>query len=463
MTSIALPLILAFVLCFSRGIAQTISTNYTSVNEPGFLTGPPLPLTASVAGKVVTELGTVVPSVTINLTGSSSGLAISSVTGQYYFNLTPEGTYSIKPSKNNDVLITNGITTIDLLMVRQHVLATFPLSSPYKIIAADVDGSGAVGTLDFLLIRTVVLQINSTFPSGRLWTFVKSDFVFANPRVPFPYESARAYPGIMQDFQNQDFIGIKLGDVNNTWDPATPKMSSVEEVELVIGEAQAAKGQEIRIPVKAKGFNNVTGYQFTVSWNADVISLINAYNKTLNGYYGLERKMEGYLTTTWYDEMVRPVSLNDDDTLFELKFIAMGENGSSSEIKIGSELTASEAYNENLDLLEIQPSNGIVKVSDDWSTSCSSSSHLNLRIFPNPFTNETAINFTLPLDGEVGISIYDAKGKKVSEMTKFYNSGEHQISWTGNSTAEYQLPDGCYYVRITTEQLSVMAKVMLMR
>ncbi len=450
-------IILPLLFFFREGKAQ-MTIVYPSSGEREFFSMPPLPVTASAAGKVITELGTIVPAVTISLTGSSSGAAVTSVTGQYHFDLNPEGNYAITPSKNNDILVTNGISTIDLLLVRQHVLATFPLTSPYKIIAADVDGSGAVGTLDFLLIRTVVLQINTTFPNGRLWTFVNSDFAFADPRVPFPYESARSYSNIIQDFQNQDFIGIKLGDVNNSWDPATPKQGAIGNMQLAMDAYTSMPGDEIIIPVRVKDFKNISGYQFTLSWDAEVLSLLEVNNKALQGYYGEQRRSEGWLTTTWYSETTEPVSLDDETVAFELKFLVAGKTGSHSEIKIGSELSASEAYNENLDLLEIKSRSGIINVTDDGIIN-HQPPIINLQVFPNPFKETATISFSLPEEQAADILIYDIEGKLVKESHEYYSSGTRQIQWDGKNSIGERLSTGCYFIKVNMGNVTSVAKV----
>lgn len=442
------------------GKAQSLA-DHPLTGEREFFGMPPLPITASVAGKIVNELGTAVPSVTLNLTGSSSGMAVTSASGQYYFTLDPEGDYAVTPSKSNDVMVTNGISTIDLLLVRQHVLATIPFTSPYKIIAADVDGSGAVGTLDFLLIRTVVLQINTTFPNGRLWTFVSSDFAFADPRIPFPYQDTRTYTNIMQDLQNQDFVGIKLGDVNNSWDPATPKLSANGNVQMAIGNYSAYPESEIVIPVRVKDFRNITGYQFTLSWNPEVLRFIGVSNKALNGYFGLNRTAEGLLTTSWYDELVQPVTLSDSETVFELNFLAAGNDGASSEIRMDSKLAASEAYNGNLDMLEITARNGMVKVNGGFpSIANHQSSAFNLQVFPNPFKEAASISFAVPEDQVADILIYNIEGKLVKESKGFYSAGHHQILWDGRNSSGECLSAGCYYIKVNAGSSTGVAKVM---
>jgi hypothetical protein len=112
--------------------------------------------------------------------------------------------------------VAQGVTTLDIALIRQQVLNIKPLDSPYKLLAGDVNGSGSVTTLDIALIRQVILGITNKFPGG-LWRFVRSDYVFANPQASWSAQGARNYQNLAAGANGQDFIAVKLGDVNNSW------------------------------------------------------------------------------------------------------------------------------------------------------------------------------------------------------------------------------------------------------
>lgn len=175
----------------------------------------------TISGGIFTESGDPVPSVTVNLTGDATDNFVTGIDGLYSFTVPAGGSYTIAPSKNDDITANNGISTLDIILIQKQILSVDSLDTPCKIIAADVNGSQSVSTLDIVLMRTVILGNVSSFPNGRLWEFVKSDFVFDNLHV-FSFEKSRTYSGISQSQINQDFIGIKLGDVNESWDNGIP-------------------------------------------------------------------------------------------------------------------------------------------------------------------------------------------------------------------------------------------------
>jgi len=178
-----------------------------------------------ISGRLRTEIGAPVPGAAVMLSGDDTLTSITDITGSYSFSVRPNGNYVIMPSKSNDVLITNGISSLDVLLMRRHILGIAPLVSPYKIIAAaesNAAGDSLVSTTDILLTRQMILGSANSYPTNRLWQFVPSDYVFADPTNPFPFPNTRTYTNITTNQTSQDFIGIKLGDVNNSWDPNTP-------------------------------------------------------------------------------------------------------------------------------------------------------------------------------------------------------------------------------------------------
>jgi len=178
--------------------------------------------TSTISGTILTETGVPVPGVEVALSGDDSQTTTTRVDGRYSFTVAQGGTYTVTPSKNNDLISNNGVTGLDVLIMLRHILNILPPGSPYRIIAADVDSSGTVTTQDVLLTRIMILQNNRTFPNGRLWSFVPSGYVFADVLNPFPFPASKTYTNIQQSSSNQNFIGIKLGDVNNSWNAAIP-------------------------------------------------------------------------------------------------------------------------------------------------------------------------------------------------------------------------------------------------
>jgi hypothetical protein len=64
--------------------------------------------------------------------------------------------------------------------------------------------------------------------------------------------------------------------------------------------------------------------------------------------------------------------------------------------------------------------------------------------FPNPFNSSTQLTFSLPTEGEVSLSIFDASGREVSPLVQGrYLPGAFQVAWDGTA-----FPSGVYFARL---------------
>ena len=119
----------------------------------------------------------------------------------------------------------NGITTFDLSLINKHILSLDTLDSPWKIIAADANGSNSVSTIDIVEGRKILLALNNSFPALGSWRFFPALTNFPNPHDPFtgfpgglPAEFLQ-FNGVQDNVSDANFKGVKVGDVNNNANP----------------------------------------------------------------------------------------------------------------------------------------------------------------------------------------------------------------------------------------------------
>lgn len=193
----------------------------SGVNALSGLENPGSSNTGSIRGTVRTEAGKPIPNARVSLLGET-GLALAVNTGedgQYLFDEVPLGdTYTINVSKTGVAL--NGVTTFDLIKVQKHVLNLENLSL-LKQLAADVNLSRNISTLDLILMRRIVLGLDQEFNDVLPWYFLSLRGTFNVPDDPFSGVTAGAnrITNFSASIANFDFIGIKYGDVNDSVDP----------------------------------------------------------------------------------------------------------------------------------------------------------------------------------------------------------------------------------------------------
>lgn len=79
--------------------------------------------------------------------------------------------------------------------------------------------------------------------------------------------------------------------------------------------------------------------------------------------------------------------------------------------------------------------------------------------YPNPFNPSTNINFQLPENGLVNISIYDINGKLVEKLVnKNLSAGNHLIEWNA-----VNYPSGIYFYRISAGSFTDVKKMILIK
>src|SRR5262249_40963377 len=132
--------------------------------------------------------GQSVPGVQVSLNGDSGQSAVTGSDGIYSFNVNAGGDYTITPAKLLESPPNQGVSTLDIALIRRHLMGAKLFDLPEEVIAADANASQSISTLDIILLRRLVLGITNNLP-GRLWRFVRSDFAFANPLSPWPFEA----------------------------------------------------------------------------------------------------------------------------------------------------------------------------------------------------------------------------------------------------------------------------------
>ena len=84
--------------------------------------------------------------------------------------------------------------------------------------------------------------------------------------------------------------------------------------------------------------------------------------------------------------------------------------------------------------------------------------------YPNPFNPSTRINFHLPEDGFVSISILDIKGREiVTILEEEHVAGSKSVNWTAVNKNGDLLPSGVYICLMKTNDLILSKKMILLR
>ncbi len=425
-----------------NGNEGTVTATITVENAP----------VVSISGAAQTSIGTPIVNTVFDISGDVTGTQ----TGTSFDFLVPpcNATFEIGGSKSNDGAA--GVNVADAVRILRHFLQSNPFSNQWELIAADVDNSNGVNIVDAISVASYAIGVlpslkdPNTGATGTSWVFIPTDYVFADPANPWSFDTRRTYSGDQGVLTGQDFTGVKLGDVNFSWDLNPMRTGAPEgEVYFSMEEQVAAPGAVITIPVRVRDFASISGYQYTLNWDPSVLSFEAVNDVALEGLYGEHEVLNGHLTTAWVDMSGGSVSLNDDAVAFELVFRVVGEMGASSDLSINSSLTRSMAVNDQEEEVAVKSEAGKVTVGSATNIGGGQMSGYGLsRNVPNPFDVSTTLHFSLGQREEVAIEIYNSVGQVVRSFRGTYAAGAHELEWDGRNASGVEVSEGVYFIRM---------------
>ncbi len=85
--------------------------------------------------------------------------------------------------------------------------------------------------------------------------------------------------------------------------------------------------------------------------------------------------------------------------------------------------------------------------------------------YPNPFNPSVTIEYALPRETRVSLTIYDAAGRRVCSLieNETVEAGRHKITWSGSSDTGSSVASGVYFLRLHTPEGTSATKMILIR
>lgn len=406
---------------------------------------------ALISGLIHTENNRSLESAEVHLEGSELAPSMTDANGLYAFSEMPlGGNYLVAPNKNDDHM--NGVSTLDLVMIQKHILGLELLDGPFKKIAADINKDQNITASDLVELRKLILGNIDAFESNNSWRFVDDGYEFINDNNPLNELFAEDYDiPTLSENMDIDFTAIKVGDVNNSVALANYSLTEVRSsnaLKLIARSKQV--GDQVRIPITTSELQSLSGIQFTIEY--DINNL--AYQGIESGVFelsdnnvGLKNADRGLVTFSWNSSEIN--QYKSSDVLITLVFNGQSEN-LSSKIRIGSAVTAAEAYTTDNEIMDVSL--------DLDDTSALLSGYSLDQNTPNPFKDATAITFSLPRAMNAKVSIHDVTGKLVRQYNGNYDAGINSIQI---SRSDLQV-NGVLYYTLTAGEFSATKRMVIL-
>jgi hypothetical protein len=344
----------------------------------------------------------------------------------------------LQPQSDDQPL--NGVTTFDLVLLSKHILGLEPLGSPYKIIAGDANNSKSLTTFDIVELRKLILGIYTDLPANYSWRFVLKSYVFPNPLNPFQplFPDTVRFMAFNQNPNAGDFIGIKIGDLNNSAivnNLAAPDERLAGEMafrvetdrrdDLLVGET---------ISLQFKATQPMVGCQFTLDLGGLEILEIKPGRDMERDHFASFPEKDA-LTVAWE---------TGGQPDFTLACRATQAGNLRDLLSVSSRITRAEAYaGESAQRYGLSLQFPVLGQFEVYQNR------------PNPFDGETRIAFNLPEPGEVTLQVFDASGKLLQRQTGNFDAGLQFFALLDAGS----IPSGLCYYQVSTAREQAVRKM----
>lgn len=141
---------------------------------------------------------------------------------------------------------------------------------------------------------------------------------------------------------------------------------------LTVGSDIVQPGQQFCVPVTTLNFDDILSMAFTLNYNTSQLMFQSITNLTsalpdftVGANFGLPPNQiaPGNISLVWFNQSLNPSSLPNGTVLFEICFVATGNDGQSSQIVFSSDISPIEISNSNSEIIDFFSQPGTITIS----------------------------------------------------------------------------------------------------
>jgi hypothetical protein len=334
--------------------------------------------------------------------GATVATTNTNTSGVYAFPSIASGNYQMTITPSN---VWGGVNSTDALLILNHFAHLTTLSG-VELAASDVNVSQTVNATDVLYVMRRYTGLITSFPAG--------DYLYNSTNLV-----------VNGNHVTNDFEMLCFGDVNASYAPTMTDDSPV--VLNYEGTLTVPSFTSFDLPVKIQ--NNIEAGAISLGFYYPEEYLEITGAEVVNGSENIVYNAEnGLFRMSWCD--LTPVNTTAGETVVILHMSTKDLNSLTGNIALelfeDSEFANSEAvitFGVILEIPEIEPMT--VGINDI-------SAGLNLAAVPNPFSNKTIVEFSIPETGSVNLSVYNMLGNQIEKITEGdYPAGKYHFEFNG--------------------------------
>jgi parallel beta-helix repeat protein len=364
---------------------------------------------------------TALGNVTITLFDGSKAAVATSTTnaaGNYSFTDIPNGTYGIGYTITKPW---GGVNSVDALLALRHGANYQPPLTGIHKEAGDVNNDGFTAAVDALLIarRSV----------GQIPSFVTGDWLFGSEMIELGSDTTF------------NIFGICYGDCNGTYAPAKnqPMVSLT-----TAGSMNVAATGEIMIPFSALQAMELgaIALEIGIPQGMEILDVEMAQG---NGDF-LWTMEDNVLRLSWFS--LEPILAEAGQPVFYLRTLLNAAPKGNFSILGESELAngAADVYaNAMLSTPKL--------VAEEMPSA------LQVDVYPNPFSGQANLSFSLPEAGQVEVNLYDISGAEIMTLVnEKAGAGHHSRTFSAQGLAE-----GVYLLKVIQGESQAYTRINLIK
>lgn len=371
--------------------------------------------------------------------------------GEYKFlSLPMHENYELRPERDDDH--PNGVTTLDVVLVKKHILGVDRFTSPYQYIAADVNNTGSVTSFDMVEMRRLILNQIERFPNNTSWRFIDEDYQFLNPENPFDENFPETI--FLEDLDTHvldaNFMAVKIGDLNgsavaNNFSETEDRTNN-ENLVFNLHNKEIKTGEVITVHFNAEQLSEVWGYQFGLQFDTEALAFRDIIPSEVIGkeHFGLTQTNSGIISTSWDNVFLEP----KEALQFGLQFEVLKDGQLSDWLEISTAAMQAEAYKNDGTLLN-------VALNFNTGTLLADRSIELFQNRPNPFRDATTIVFYLPQASPATITITDLSGRIIKVVQRNFAEGLNEVLLSKTDLDS----KGVYFYRLETSDFVATRKM----
>ena len=230
----------------------------------------------------------------------------------------------------------------------------------------------------------------------------------------------------------------------------SPKDAIPQKYELRLPQLTATAGESVYVPLQMAPVSDFFAAGVTIKYDAKVLRAVKVMPVPNSVYHEAKIAQKGEIRFAF----VSAKPINSISELLMIEFHVMP----NTEGKI-SPLLISDAHFSNS--ISISRSNGLIEVLPAKTAL--------LANYPNPFNPETWMPYSLKLDANVMIMIYNIKGTAIrtldlgSQKAGFYISKEKSAYWDGKDSLGEKVASGLYFYQLKAGDFSATRRMVIVK